>query len=342
MNATLSGEVGNSAPTRIRFNQAVGPLMMGALTEVERFHSIRHDGIPRGHEITIGFEERTSMKDGPSAAVACALLLESIISGVELDRNFAVTGDMNADGAVQPVGGIDGKVRGSVTARCTHVGIPIENQNSISDIFLMGGVQEMCKIQIFTIETFEEALRLAKGAESRDTELAEAMALFSEVAGVVGRRGGETMVSNPHVVNRLRRILEIAPNHYSAELLLRSGVGSAPTHLSLSGSFVALDRCIKPMNAVRESRDFASKIEPLKDSILNLRRMRNQLDPRTKDISDNLEDLYEALASIEPGMPSTSPRLKQAIEEINRASDRLDAAYASLRSNPEVQEELNM
>jgi predicted ATP-dependent protease len=91
------------------------------------------------------------MKDGPSVAVACALLLESIISGVELDRNFAVTGDMNADGTVQPVGGIDGKIRGSVKARCIHVGIPVENKKSISDIFLLGGVQEVCKIQILVL-----------------------------------------------------------------------------------------------------------------------------------------------------------------------------------------------
>lgn len=342
MNATLSGEGRFSEKTYAHFTEDVGPLMKGALEEVERFLHVRHEDMPLGHRVAISFEERASMKDGPSAAVACALLLESIISGVELEQAFAVTGDMNADGAVQPVGGIDGKIRGAVKARCTHVAIPKENRKSVSDIFLLEGPAEMCRIQIFSIEDFDEAFSLAKASDQRSPELAEAMKLFSEVAAVVGRPGGQGMLVNPHVIERLRRVLQLAPNHLSAELLLRSGMGSAPTHLSLAGSFTALDRCLKPMNAVRESRDFTSKIEPLKDSIINLRRIRNQLDPRTKDVCDNIEDLYAALSDIEPGMPSTSPRLKQAIEDMNRASDRLDAAYAALRSDPDVQEELNM
>ena len=69
MNATLSGEAGNQTPTEIRFNQEVGPLMLGALTEVERFHSLRYDGIPRGapgHDRFRGkdFDERRSVGCG--------------------------------------------------------------------------------------------------------------------------------------------------------------------------------------------------------------------------------------------------------------------------------------
>ncbi|MDF1656179.1 MAG: hypothetical protein P1U58_01135 [Verrucomicrobiales bacterium] len=342
MVATVTRDEGSSRASKIRFNQSVGPMMSGALSVVEEFLELKHGGIPRGREVSIGFDERTSMKDGPSAAVACALLLESLITGSPLDQTFAVTGDMSADGTVQPVGGIDGKIRGALKAGCTHVAIPKENIKSVNDIFLLEGIASVCKIQIFSISDFDQALRLAADAKSRDPQLIEAMALFNEIADVVKKPGSEKMVSHPSAVERLRRVLELAPNHASAELLLRKALGSAPTHLSLAGSFIALDRCIKPMIAVRESRDFASKAEPLKDSIINLRRMRTQLDPRTKDVSDNIEDLYEALSSIEPGMPATSPRLKLALEQLTQASDRLDAAYATLRANPEVQEELNM
>lgn len=150
------------------------------------------------------------------------------------------------------------------------------------------------------------------------------------------------MISNPHVVERLKKVIELAPNHASAELLLRTAYGNAPKHLSLAGSFTALDRCLKPMNAVRESEDFENMIDPLKDSILNLRRMRTKLDPRTKPVSDGIEDVYEVLSDIEPGMQESSPRFRLIMQELNAASARLDAAYARLRADPEVQEELNM
>lgn len=333
---------GRSGSTVIRFNQPVGPLMTGALSEVERFLALRYDGVPKGHLVTLGFEERTTMKDGPSAAVACALLLDSLIKGYNLASSFAVTGDMNADGAVQPVGGIDGKLRGAVRANCSHVAFPVKNIRSISDIFLMEGASKICEIQIFSVADFDEAFRLAVAESDRDAELAEAMRLFGEVAGVVGRPGGDAMISNPHVVQRLQKIVELSPNHVSASLLLDAATGKGPRHLSLAGSFLAIDRCIKPMNAVRESRDYSNMSGPLKDSIINLRRIRNTLDPRTKEVCDGIEDVYEALSEIEPGMQRNGPRFKSVMDRLQTASSQLDAAYAELRSNPEVQEELNM
>lgn len=341
MIATATGGEGSN-PTKIQFNQTVGPMMSGALSDVERFLSLQHDGIPRGHEVRIGFEERTSMKDGPSAAVACALLINSLLEGGPLDERFAVTGDMNVDGAVQPVGGIDGKIRGSVKADCTHVGLPYENMKAVSDILILQGPSKLCDIQVFSVQDFWEAWELAKAPSHRSEELVEAMKLFDEVAGVIGRPGGERLVTNPHVVERLKRIVELAPNHASAQLLLRTAMGNAPKYLSLGGSFTALDRCLKPMNAVQESRDFASKVEPIKDSILNLRRVRNKLDPRTKGVSDSIEDLYGVLSEIDPGMQASSPRFRLLMQELNAASDKLDAAYAKLRADPDVQEELNM
>ncbi|WP_075089859.1 S16 family serine protease [Verrucomicrobium spinosum] len=89
-------------PASVAFNQEVGPSMTTALGEVVKFHSVRHDGALRDHRMELSFDDKYSPKDGPSAAVACALLLESLVTGVELDPGFSVTGDMNADGRYSP------------------------------------------------------------------------------------------------------------------------------------------------------------------------------------------------------------------------------------------------
>ena len=110
MNATATPLDKRGNPTNIRFNQRVGKAMDSALKEVTKYLRVKHDTWPSGYDIEIAFEDRFTAKDGPSAAICCALLLDSLVSGKTIDPFFAVTGDMNADGSVQPVGGCQQKL----------------------------------------------------------------------------------------------------------------------------------------------------------------------------------------------------------------------------------------
>ena len=110
---TLTAVASNSkGRSELKFSQEVGDTMDLALEEVARFIEIRNEFWPKEKSFSISFENKYSPKDGPSGAVACALLLESAFSGCRLDPRFAVTGDLNADGSVQAVGGVGAKIRG--------------------------------------------------------------------------------------------------------------------------------------------------------------------------------------------------------------------------------------
>jgi ATP-dependent Lon protease len=89
------------------FNQNVGPMMGGSLEEVIKFLRIRYererDKIPAGYKIDLGFQNKYVPKDGPSAAAAFALVLDSLFSGEELDDDFACTGDMTSDRIGTPI-----------------------------------------------------------------------------------------------------------------------------------------------------------------------------------------------------------------------------------------------
>ena len=106
MNATATPLEDRNHPLKIRFNQRVGKNMDGALKEVTKYLRVKHNDWPSGYDIEIAFEDRFTSKDGPSAAICCALLLDSLVTGQKIDPLFAVTGDMNADGSIQPVGGL--------------------------------------------------------------------------------------------------------------------------------------------------------------------------------------------------------------------------------------------
>ena len=82
MSLTALPSLGES-PSTLKFNQKVGPDMEKALHEVSKFAQLRHGGLPAGHAVELGFADKYISKDGPSAAVACALLLEGAITGKE-------------------------------------------------------------------------------------------------------------------------------------------------------------------------------------------------------------------------------------------------------------------
>jgi len=107
MNATI---VPSQGPFEVIFNQETGDSMSSATKEVKKFISVRHDENFSDYTVELAFANKYTPKDGPSAAVACALMVDSLITGKAIDSGFAVTGDMTAAGKINPVGGVEGKV----------------------------------------------------------------------------------------------------------------------------------------------------------------------------------------------------------------------------------------
>ncbi|MEM0896879.1 MAG: hypothetical protein AAGJ79_08320, partial [Verrucomicrobiota bacterium] len=60
---------------QVTMNQKVGESMGKALNEVQKYLKLRHSNWPRGYDIEIAFGDKYVPKDGPSAAVASALLI---------------------------------------------------------------------------------------------------------------------------------------------------------------------------------------------------------------------------------------------------------------------------
>ena len=161
MNATATPFDVAKSQLSFRFSQLVGKDMHSALNEIIKHLRVKHDLWPSGYEVEIAFEDRFTLKDGPSAAVPCALLLDSLITGTKMDPAFAVTGDMNADGSIQPVGGVPAKVRGAFSKDCKIVAIPLKNARTLSDLVILSGIQPVSRIQVFTIQHFKQASALA-------------------------------------------------------------------------------------------------------------------------------------------------------------------------------------
>lgn len=334
MNATiLAGAPGQ--PTRVGFNQPVGDSMDSGLEKVLKFVASRHQRIPDGQRIEISFESQYSPKDGDSASTACALMLDSLISGAEIDPGFAVTGALSPEGRVEAVGGLGGKIRGATKRNCTHVAIPKENEDVMGDLLITDGIGPMAAIQVFTIDTFDSARNLAAPGEERPPNLTEAMELFGTVQNVLQRQNGTAMLENRQVQQRLRKVVELAPNHASARYLLLQAIGKAPKSLTLQGSLAAIDQAALPLIQGLRNEDFrtggnAFDSDEFADAMTNLRRVRPKLDQRAWRAADTISEFASLFRTLKNNPPNSQNALRELAEKIDDTAFEVQRAHREL------------
>lgn len=334
-------------PSVIKFQQFVGYEMNQALEDVIKLANMRHKRWPAGHLLEIGFSERGSLKDGGSAAIACGLLVEGIMTGKQWDPAFAVTGDMNADGTVIPIGGVRAKIRGATQGACTVVAIPAKNETAVSDILITDGPGPLARICIFGLRTFDEAVALADA--SRSQALQNALDGFHQIRTTVLQNPSQEalLLRTPHAVQRLQALLAVAPHCLSARYLLLHAQGRAPTTLSINASMEAADlAAVKLLLAAKRDATYISSLhgDELGPAVTKLRQLRPMLDPRLWPYVDAAVTFGELGREVnreaKTGLTASkiSGRFKDLVGRMDNAKEGMLQALEKLRLDPEVTE----
>ena len=86
------------------------------------------------HDIHIHVPEGAIPKDGPSAGITISTAILSLLTGLEVDRNIAMTGEITLTGRVIGIGGLREKLLAALRAGITKVLIPKENKKDLYDI----------------------------------------------------------------------------------------------------------------------------------------------------------------------------------------------------------------
>ena len=340
MNATATPLEDRNHPLKIRFNQRVGKNMDSALKEVTKYLRVKHNDWPSGYDIEIAFEDRFTSKDGPSAAICCALLLDSLVTGQKIDPLFAVTGDMNADGSIQPVGGIPAKVRGAFSKNCKYVAIPAKNSRSLSDLVLLNGINTVSRIQVFTINDFDETAKIAFIEKSDAVK--KSIEEFQKVQSAIFRHKSGVL-KNAKVQNKLREIIELAPNHLSAKLALQVATGKTPRTLSLQGSLEKTENSASILiQAARSGSDPSDSLgtDDLAQAISELKRMRLKLDKRVWSYADSIQDFGKLVREFKASPPRGNTSKRKKLNEIQTAAEKIEKEVIRIRNNKELMEEL--
>jgi ATP-dependent Lon protease len=78
--------------------------------------------------------EGATPKDGPSAGVAMVTAIVSVLTGIAVRKDVAMTGEITLRGRVLPIGGLKEKMLAALRAGIKTVIIPEENAKDLADI----------------------------------------------------------------------------------------------------------------------------------------------------------------------------------------------------------------
>ena len=85
-------------------------------------------------DIHVHVPEGATPKDGPSAGVAMATSLVSVMTGIPIRRDIAMTGEITLRGRILPIGGLKEKLLAALRSGITTVFIPKDNEKDLADI----------------------------------------------------------------------------------------------------------------------------------------------------------------------------------------------------------------
>jgi ATP-dependent Lon protease len=108
-------------------------------------------------DVHVHVPEGATPKDGPSAGVAMATAMISVLTGVPIRKDVAMTGEITLRGRVLPIGGLKEKLLAALRSGIKTVLIPKENEKDLQDI--PDNVKS--ELEIVPVSTVDEVLARA-------------------------------------------------------------------------------------------------------------------------------------------------------------------------------------
>jgi ATP-dependent Lon protease len=118
------------------------------------------DGVLDNLDVHIHVPAGAIPKDGPSAGIAMATALISVLTEKEINKDVAMTGEITLRGRVLPIGGLKEKALGALRAGIHTIVIPAKNKKDLAEI--PSNVKR--KIKFVPVSQMDDVLALAFGS----------------------------------------------------------------------------------------------------------------------------------------------------------------------------------
>ena len=279
-----------------------------SMEEAERLLKMRYPVWQAGRKIRFSYGDKYAKQAGGSAGGAFSVLLLSLLDGFQIDPGFAMTGDVTVDGKIREIGAAAEKIRGAMLEKCSVVAIPAANKENLNDLASLYSPAMFWSIQILSVSTLDNAAAVAR--QDRDKYLANALTLFYQIQRGLGPNAPVAYLRNQDTYMALQQVVQLAPNHLSAEFMLRAANNRLPNTLSLPASIEEIWAASSLMrgyllddkapDAKKNTRYVTTQLpaEAIKVALDRLTWLDTRLHPKTKDLKSAMYDYIQSLDNL--------------------------------------------
>jgi len=136
-------------------------------------------------DIHVHVPEGATPKDGPSAGIAMVTSIVSVLTGIPVKRELAMTGEVTLRGRVLPIGGLKEKLLAALRAGIKTVLIPSENEKDLAEI--PDNVKK--GLTIVPVKSVDDVMKLALVRELSPIDWIEAPDVEKVATTATGERG---------------------------------------------------------------------------------------------------------------------------------------------------------
>jgi ATP-dependent Lon protease len=140
-------------------------------------------------DIHVHVPEGATPKDGPSAGLAMVTSIVSVLTGIPVRKDIAMTGEVTLRGNALPIGGLKEKLLAALRGGITTVLIPRDNEKDLAEI--PDNVKE--GLEIIPVDHVRDVLKIALVREPEpvdwDEEAEEAAAAEATLKQAEAARG---------------------------------------------------------------------------------------------------------------------------------------------------------
>ena len=293
----LENVTDETAVRRMRFDGDVEKPMADPLPAIAELMEQRHGDWVKEGLIEFAFIDRSPLNDEETAMLACAVMVEGLISSDGIDEAFACAGSLTAEGAVLATSAPLAKLRAAELSGTRIVALPSVNRAALTDLALLGKAVALTKMQVFLVSKFDDTWAVARS--ERSPEIQASMGDFARLQARFEKDGVTATIRSESSQQLLRQILMRTPNHGSAMLLLAAAENRLPTKLSFDGSveeLIARHAILQAqIDPVTETPLPTSDLVFFQNELVGLKQIIPKIGEKAKPLGTALLEFAEAL-----------------------------------------------
>lgn len=233
------------------FSIVIGPGQEGGLftqTSALICNLLKHrqGSLPQDYRISISskeLEHSIQSRKRQSLSAASAVLASAAVTG--RDPEGIIIGQIDQTGSFKLPTGFWDQLQALRKGDGQRLVLPAEAAHLLPSLLAMENPGFFLEYEVLLAANFKELLDLT--AKTPDAALARTTAKFSEIRERAGTQDLRQYIGNRFVRQRLGEVLQEAPFHYSAKMLLVQAAGNRPTLITRPVLAAELRRAIEPM-----------------------------------------------------------------------------------------------